>query len=500
MMNYRAQELCLALLAGVVFVFSFTPFKVFPLIFISLGLLFFLWLNCTNVKQTFLIGWLFGLGQFGAGVSWMYISLSTFGNMAPILAGSAVFLLVMGLALFPAAVGVAQHVFASQPIAVRLFFVMTPLWVFAEWVREWLFTGLPWLAAGYSQTENILAAWAPLGGIYLVSLIVLLITSALLLLVNKKFVPAIICLGVISAATFYLSQQQWTQPTNKSLSVKLVQGNVSVWDKWDPDKTNQILDKYISLSKQGEQSDLVIWPEAAAPLLLSKLPDDFWQRIKRTNNSATMFGIVERDSSTNKIYNSVVSADSNNNLSGYRKVQLVPFGEFLPLKFMLEWLLDYLQIPMSDFSAYAEPQQPIDVNGVKIGVSICYEDAFANVIRASLPQANILVNVSEDAWFGNSLAPHQRLQMAQMRAIENGRTLVRVSNTGLSSIIDHTGKILTISPQFETTVLEGEAAARMGVTLFSLWGHKLVLSMLFGLLLIAVVVRFLQTTANRGSQ
>ncbi len=353
------------------------------LIFISSGCLFWLWLNAETNKQVFLIGWLFGLGQFGAGVSWMYVSLNTFGNMAPFLAGFAVFLLVMALALFPATVGLLQHQFRSQPYFARLIFVITPLWVIAEWIREWLFTGLPWLAAGYSQTGNSLASWAPIGGVYLVSLLVMLVTCLLLLLLYKRILVSIVGLCIIALTTYFISQPQWTQDAQKTLAVKLVQGNVSIWDKWNPNKTTEILDKYISLSQQGSQADLVIWPEAAAPLLAGELPDGFWRDISQTNNKAVMFGIVEQDSAKEQLYNSVLSMQLNGKMGVYRKIHLVPFGEFLPLKFMLQWLLNYLHIPMSDFSAYKQPQQPIEIEGVKIGVSICYEDAFANVIRRS---------------------------------------------------------------------------------------------------------------------
>ncbi len=496
----KAIELWLALLAGIVFVLAFAPFKVFPLAFITLGLLFWLWLNCQTPKRAFVLGWLFGFGQFGAGVSWMYVSLNTFGNMAPLLAGLAVLLLVIALALFPAIVGYSQALFSYQPIAIRLFFVITPIWILAEWVREWIFTGLPWLSVGYSQTDNPLAGWAPFGGIYLVSMFVLLITCALILLFNKKIISAILCLILVFSGAYFVDRQQWTERTDQSLSVKLLQGNVSIWDKWNTAKTDEILNKYISMSQQGSGADLVIWPEAAAPLLLSQLPENFWQRVSQTNNSQTMLGIVEQDIATGKLYNSVAASqlnvEINQEIALYRKIHLVPFGEFLPLKFLLEWLLNYLHIPMSDFSAYKQQQAPIDINGIKVGVSICYEDAFPNVIRSSLPEANILVNVSEDAWFGNSLAPHQRLQMAQMRARENGRSLVRVSNNGLSAIIDHQGEVLNLAPQFETIVLEGEAKARIGATPFSLWGHKLVLSIVFALFAVALIISLLPVRKN----
>jgi apolipoprotein N-acyltransferase len=282
--------------------------------------------------------------------------------------------------------------------------------------------------------------------------------------------------------------QEWTVPDQRSLSVKLVQGNVSIWDKWNPKKSSEILNNYLALSEQGQATDLIIWPEAAVPLLMEQLPEGFIEQLNQKVNSYTMFGIVEKDVLSNALYNSVVSTQKDGSFSFYRKIQLVPFGEFLPLKFLLQWLLNYLHIPMSDFSAYEQKQEPIDVKGVKIGVSICYEDAFANVIRASLPQADLLVNVSEDAWFGNSLAPHQRLQMAQMRAIENGRSLVRVSNNGLSAVINHKGKLLNIAPQFETFVFDAQVELRNGTTPFSLWGHKLVLSILGLLFLCSLVI------------
>lgn len=487
---------CAALIAGIAYVFAFAPFGYSLLVFICLAALFWLWLNTHSIKEAFILGWLFGFGQFGVGVSWMYISLTTFGGMPMLLAGMAVLILVSGLAVFPAFVGLIQQLFAGSSLHSRLLLVITPAWVLSEWVREWLFSGLPWLSAGYTQTESLIGGWAPIGGVYLVSLVVVLIASCLLLIVSARKRLATGLALLLAASCYSIVVQHWTQADPRSLSVKLVQGNVSIWDKWNPRKSGEILNHYLTLSEQGQATDLIIWPEASVPLLMRQLPDNFIDELNRKENTYTLFGVVERDPHTGELYNSVAATQRDGSFAFYRKIHLVPFGEFLPLKFMLQWVLNYLHIPMSDLSSYEQNQQPIDVKGVKLGVSICYEDAFANVIRASLPQADILVNVSEDAWFGNSLAPHQRLQMAQMRAIENGRSLVRVSNNGLSAVIDHQGKIKNIAPQFETFVLDAQVQIRSGITPFSLWGHKLVLSVL-GLMLLFPLVTLLRNVDKK---
>ena len=489
MFTTKTSRRCIALLAGIAYVFAFAPFEFSFLAFLSLGSLFWLWLNATTKKEAFILGWLFGFGQFGIGVSWMYISLTTFGGMPLILACLAVLILVMGLAIFPAVVGLIAQLFSRSAVSVRTVFVIAPTWVLLEWVREWLFTGLPWLSAGYSQTENFLSAWATVGGVYMLSLVVVLMVACALLFLTRHHVSAVCLAGILMLSGYVVHLQNWTTADQRSLSVKLVQGNVSIWDKWNPKKSGDILDHYLTLSESGQATDLVIWPEAAAPLLMRQLDNEFIQKLNdlQSRNTYTMFGVIQQNPDSNGFYNTVATTQKDQSFAFYRKIQLVPFGEFLPLKFLLQWLLDYLHIPMSDFSSYDKDQAPIDVKGIKIGVSICYEDAFANVIRASLPQADLLVNVSEDAWFGNSLAPHQRLQMAQMRAIENARTLVRVSNNGLSAVINYKGEIKKIAPQFVTHVLDFQAQIRNGSTPFSLWGHKLVLSLLLAMIVFALL-------------
>lgn len=481
----------IALLAGIAYVLAFSPFNFTIFAYLSLGCLFWLWLNTSTIKDAFIVGWLFGFGLFGAGVSWIYVSLTTFGGMPMLLACLAVLILVMGLAVFPAAVGLIQQLFSRSRVSTRLVLVMAPAWVLSEWVREWLFTGLPWLSAGYSQSQNILSAWAPVGGIYLVSLAVVLAVCCVLLLFKGHPGKATGLALVLVLASVALQHRDWTVQDQRSLSVKLVQANVSIWDKWNSKKSDEILAKYLALSRQGQPTDLIIWPEAAAPVLMRELSAEFINSLNTLleQNTYTMFGVVEKDTGPGGYYNSVALTQKDGSFSFYRKVHLVPFGEFLPFKVLLQWLLDYLHIPMSDFSAYQSSQDPVVVKGVNLGVSICYEDAFANVIRASLPKADLLVNVSEDAWFGNSLAPHQRLQMAQMRAIENGRTLVRVSNNGLSAVINHKGEIKQIAPQFQTSIVDAQVEIRAGVTPFSLWGHKLVLSLTGLLLLVALMIK-----------
>jgi apolipoprotein N-acyltransferase len=265
----------------------------------------------------------------------------------------------------------------------------------------------------------------------------------------------------------------WVEPKGEPVKIALVQGNISLAEKWHVDGRSGILKRYMDLS-DNTNADLIVWPEAAVPLYADELPESFWRRLK-DHPADFVIGILERrkDAAGEKLYNSV--AGVGNSLSFYRKRHLVPFGEFLPLSSFLEWLLNYLHIPMSDFSSWPGAQPPLTAAGIPLGVSICYEDAFPEDVRAMLPDATLLVNVSEDAWFGDSLGPHQRLQMAQMRAVEMGRPMVRAGNTGVSAVIDHRGEISARSPQFTETVLQDTVQPMTGTTLYVRFGNLIMI-------------------------
>ncbi|MDP2706691.1 MAG: apolipoprotein N-acyltransferase, partial [Burkholderiales bacterium] len=279
---------------------------------------------------------------------------------------------------------------------------------------------------------------------------------------------------------------EWVEPLDKPLQVTLIQGNVPIESKWQPAARRAIMDRYVSLSALAPRSDLIVWPESAIPVTLDEIDPGYLenlQRLSRTAGTDFLIGIVERDKNTRRYYNSVISIGAHPGM--YRKQHLVPFGEYPPLDPLFRWLMRNLQIPMSDFSAGPPDQPPLTVAGQKIGVSVGYEDAFGEEVIRALPQASLLVNVSEDAWFGDSVAPHQRLQMARMRALETGRPMLRAANTGPSALIDHRGEVVARSPQFQVHAFTATVQPMQGVTPYVRFGNGPVV--LFLVLVLAAV-------------
>ena len=470
-----------ALGAGALLPLAFAPFDLFPLAFLAPALLFHLWRDGSAARAAWR-GFLFGLGMFGVGVSWVYVSLHDFGHMPAPLAALATLLFAAVLALYPALAGWFQARFFDRSRSIHLLAMLPALWVLFEWIRGWFLSGFPWLNLGYSQSDTWLAGYAPWLGVYGVSFVVA-ITSGLLaqsLRAPEKFpryyLPALLA---IFLSGWLAGKIEWTEPAGAPLPVALVQGNVPLELKWQPAYRDAILERYRALSESAGNARLIVWPEAAIPARLDEIDPDYLADLKQWN-ADFLIGVIERDNVTRNHYNSVMALGRDAGI--YRKQHLVPFGEFLPFPALFRWLLDSLRIPMSDFSTGAADQPPLTAAGQKIGVSVCYEDAFGEEIIRALPVATLLVNVSEDAWFGNSLAPHQRIQMARLRALESGRPMLRAANTGPSVVIRHDGEVIARSPQFEEYVLRATVEPRQGATPYSRWGNNLVVWLLCGLL------------------
>ncbi len=470
----KLDSICL--LAGALLPLAFAPFKLFPLGVLMPAILFSLWLGCSPQRAAWR-GFLFGCGMFGIGTSWIYVSLHTYGNMPVPLAGLAVVLFTAILAAFPALVGNLQGRYRHSNSNVQLLLVIPALWVLAEWLRGWFLTGFPWLHLGYSQVPSALSGVAPWLGVYGVSLAVAM--SAALVVRGlcdrrqlwRRYVPG---LALLWAVGWFAGTINWTQPVGDPIRVTLVQANIPLAAKWAPEQRQSILEAYFQLSTRASDPDLIIWPEAAMPAYLDEIDSQYLahlRRYARDTNSDFLIGVVERDQG--RYYNSVISLGSSPGI--YRKRHLVPFGEFLPFKTVSGWLLNYLNIPMSDFSAGEDKQKPIRAAGQAIGLSICYEDAYGEEIIRALPEATFLVNVSEDAWFGNSLAPYQRLQMSRMRALETSRVMLRVANTGLSAVIDSRGEVVVRTPQFQPYVLTREIQPLQGSTPYTKFGNWVVI-------------------------
>ena len=466
--GYAGLKLVAAFVAGAATVVTFSPFGLFLVGIVWPAVLFYLWLQA-GPRQAFWLGLCYGIGLFGVGVSWVYVSMHVYGHMPVLLAGFAVLIFVLILSLYVAIAGWLQAWFTGSFI-IRAGLGIPALWTLTEWLRGWLWTGFPWLSLGYGQTESAFSGVAQWLGIYGVSWITAatagLLAGAALATAARRRLLFFGCAAMLWLAGWGAGQWSWVQADGSPVRVAVVQGNVALIDKWEPAQRASILTRYLALSAAELDRDLIIWPEAALPFYLDTLPDEFWTALNE-HPADFVFGVLERrtQDGSEKSYNSVVAESSERSL--YRKQHLVPFGEFLPLPLMLSWIVDYLKIPMSDFSAWQSVQQPVSVAGTRAGLSICYEDAFAEEIRRTLPAAAVLINVSEDSWFGNSLAPHQRVDMARMRALENSRPVIRAGNTGVSAIIDHNGRTIAQTEQFVPAVLRAEVQPMQGTTPFS---------------------------------
>ena len=454
----------LALLLGALAVPGYAPPGWFPLPILTLALLFHL-LRGAGPRAAFIAGWAYGLGLFLAGVSWVYVSLSTYGGMAMPLALLATVLFCAFVALLPAA-GLWLGARLAAPGWMRLVLALPAAWALLEWTRGWLFTGFPWLALGYSQVpDSPLAGYAAVFGVYGVGLLAA-ISAGLLAWARRGALAVAVCIWL---AGFALQQVQWTHPVGAPVSVALLQGNVPQEMKFRPEKLQGTLLDY-ARAVLATRARLIVLPETAVPVLRSQLSPDtlalFGDHARR-NGGDVVLGVPE-DEGGERYYNSVISLGTSPE-GHYRKAHLVPFGEFLPPGFA--WLLRVLSIPMSDFSRGAADQPPLAAAGQKLAVNICYEDAFGEERIAAARAATLLVNVSNDAWFGASLAPEQHLQIGAMRSLEAGRWQLRANNTGITALLDEHGQVRARLAPFVQGHLEGSAQGRAGDTPYLLWGN-----------------------------
>jgi apolipoprotein N-acyltransferase len=490
--NLIASPYLHAFIAGVIAVFGFAPFGFFPLTVLALAALFWLWSRAERPAHAAWLGLSFGMGLFCAGIGWIYVALHVYGYMHPILAAIATALFAAVNATLPALAGYVQA--KIKPFVVSLsnheqtpfdklrangawlVLIMPAIWTLAEWLRGLLFTGFPWLTFGYSQAPySPLAGYAPVFGVYGVSLLVAVSAGLLLLLWNARWSkPGKIAAGVLAALWLggaLLSQINWTQPQGESLKVSLLQGNIAQDTKFAEDELIATLETYRRLA-QSTDARLIVLPETALPLLRSNVPESYQIILRehvKPNSGDILIGAFEKENGN--YYNSVYTLGSAES-QHYRKDHLVPFGEFIPLRSVLGWLInEVLQIPMGDLASGGAHQPPLNVAGQKVAVDICYEDAFGEEIIRALPEATLLVNVTNDAWYGESHAAMQHNQLSQMRALETGRMMLRATNTGVTSVIGVDGRIQSMLPQHEEGVLTAQVMGYVGSTPYVVWGN-----------------------------
>jgi len=481
-----------ALFFGGLVPLAFAPFDLFPIALLSIAALFYIVEHTPELRRVLLRGYLFGVGYFGLGVSWVAISMVRFGGMSLPLSIALTALLVLFLALYIAGVGYfGRKYFSVISPRLRLLLVYPSLWVLLEWVRGWLFTGFPWIDVGYSQVLSPLAGLFPLIGVYGVTLAVVICAGCLLSLFceqGKALVSAGLLLVGLLATSGLLMLVNWSTPLGEPIKASLIQGNIPQEVKWIPSQRQPTIDLYTELTRQHWDSDIIIWPETSLPAYYHQA-EDFLRSLAReakTNNTSMLIGLpfLEFDQGERRYFNSAVVLD-NGDIQFYHKYHLVPFGEYVPLKWLLGDFLAFLQIPMANFSRSDKHKPVVVMSGLKGAVSICYEDAFGEEVIVGLPEANFLINISNDAWFGDSLAPHQHLQKARVRALETARPMLRATNNGISAVINHEGKILKTSPQFKEDVLTVEFQPMQGSTLYVMLGNYPVLLLSVLMLLLA---------------
>ncbi len=432
----------------------------------------------------------YGFGLFLTGTYWIYISVHVFGNAALWIA----LLLMVGLALIMAAITALGGWLISrlsQGEPWLMLFVAPAAWVVVEWLRGWILTGFPWMAIGYGQIDTGFAGWAPVFGVYGVTFMLVLSATALVTTLMAHSpkgriggIATILLPWIIGGA---LTLVEWTEPSGKALRTSIVQAGVSQDEKWNPAQLQPIMEHYLGATLSAADSDIVLWPEVAIPQLDDQV-ESFLARVERDarrRGQTVMLGILERSyerSVDGRIFNSVLLLGGAERQS-YRKRHLVPFGEYFPVPASVREWMRMQNLPHSDLSK-GDPVQPLltAVDGTKFGTAICYEDAYAAEQRYALPEAGILVNVSNDAWFGDSIAPHQHLEIARMRSLEFGRPTIRSTNTGISAFIGPDGELLQTGKQFEPEFMTADVVPMRGMTPYAGGGNWPIIGLSFGIL------------------
>ncbi len=487
--RFRIEIGCV--LAGAAMPFAFAPFHLFPIAPLALAALFLAWHDACGARRSFLRGWLFGLGMFGIGLSWVRESFAFSdvpGFLSPVLAAGFVAVVALFPALLGALISPATRAMGRMEgragSAAFLLVICPAAWTLWEWLRGSLFTGLPWLQVGYSQIDTPAAQWLPLVGIHGVGILVALLAGSLALLFLRRSLQALrLPLGMailLWGAGVALGSMEWTRSAGAPIRVAIAQGNIPQDRKWLPQMRRPTIDRYFDLTRRYPSADLVVWPETALPGFLDNLAD----AVERARadpvlaEKTILTGMLVRersapasdadtrnrspDPSDLRYFNSAMTIGADEGI--YHKRHLVPFGEYVPVAWVVRPVMDALGIRLADFEPGAKEQALLRLGDHPFSVSICYEIAFADEVRRSLPEAAFLVTISNDAWFGDSIGPHQHFEIARARAIESGRWLVRSANTGISAVVSPAGEAVGTLDRFEVAAGEFEIVPMRGAT------------------------------------
>ncbi|MFY9178691.1 MAG: apolipoprotein N-acyltransferase [Venatoribacter sp.] len=463
----------LLFLSGCLFPLALAPFFYWPLGLVSLTGLVYGLRQAHSGKQAFLHSWLYSTGQFLVGVSWIYVSMQRFGGTPMPLAALAVVLFAMFLALIPASVFALRQAVFGHTLA---WLTLPVFWFFSEWVRGHLLTGFPWLFAGDAHLFSWLSGYAPLISSYGLSMLVVLTITVIWQAVQTKHY-AYLTLLLFWPFGAYLQNLDWTEKVGE-LTVSAVQGNVAQKDKWLPSIAKPTIANYYQQTAKHWDSDLILWPETAVTLLYDQFKPYMLNIADeaKEHQSTVITGIAYRYPRGHQFYgefhNSITAFGNGEGL--YHKQKLVPFGEFVPFETQIRGLLPFFDLEMSSFKAGDANQALLKVNKANslylVAPFICYEIAYSEQVASMAAHADLLITVSNDAWFGDSLGPKQHMALAQMRALETGRYLLRATNTGITALVNNKGQIIARLPYDVRDTLTGNAEMRQGSTPFMRFG------------------------------
>lgn len=488
----QGMRVIAAIFSGALLPLAFSPYDL-PLMAVLSPVLFLLTLRQLRPSTAALMGYAFGWGYFAHGVYWVYFSIHHFAN-APLWLAIIIMLgMVAILALYMALFAYLMNRFFYRRLAVRYLLALPSLWVGLEALRGILFTGFPWLSLGFSQVDTWLSAWAPIVGVLGVSWLLVVMVGAISYCLHKlgkrQMMFASTLIVSVWLSGFMLKNIEWTEPAGAPIKVALLQGNIPQEIKWLPSFKQKNIDIYLQMTRQQHGADLIVWPETSVPAFLHRVENTLIPQLKREVDERDIdivLGLPVMSTDGSDYYNGLYSVRYSNDF--YLKRHLVPLGEYMPLKPLSTIILNFLKIPMSDFSAGGDQQTLLQGAGFPFASSICYEDAFQQTSIDGLPEAAYLVNVSNDTWFGDTIAPYQHFQMARMRSLESGRFLLRSTNTGITAIIDPAGQVIKQAPMFRRTALTGEITPLKGATPFvqgGWWGF-------LGFVVVMVLVSFLK--------
>jgi len=478
-------------LAGVLLTGAFAPFKLWPLAILSISYLFYTWSYLANsARHAFFYGFLFGLGFFTSAISWVYISLYVFGGLPLWLAVLLCALFIMLLAIFPALTGyLLNRIFTLNHKLIYLI-GFSCLWVLMEWLRSHLLSGFPWVIVAFSQTNSPLSGFIPIVGEVGVSWIVCFLSGLLIFLfkwTEKKQLCALLLILTIFGVSSALKQIQWSHTVANPITVSAIQASIPQSLKWDADKFKSNLKTYTQLTEQSLKSDLIIWPESAITLPLQYVDDylSIWNNRLKKKNKTLLLGLpIQTDLET--YYNGLIAIGANHGT--YRKRHLVPFGEYPFLYPISQYIIKYFHIPMANFTPGANDQSLMRLGNIKLANYICYEIAYERLVLSDFPAANLIINISDDSWFGDSLAAWQQIQIGQFRAIETSRYAIFSTNDGVTAFINPQGQFIKSLPRYQKAILTAKVTPKIGRTpMMSIGNWWMILSVFFIFIVVWIV-------------